>query len=82
MKAKTLIASILIALGIIAFVYQGITYKTRETAFELGSLQVTTQKTRTLPIPPILGAVALAGGLVLLLVRSSRLSVPVIAGKE
>jgi len=81
MKTKTLIASILIALGIMAFVYQGITYKTRETAFNLGSLQVTTERTRTLPIPPIAGAVALVGGLVLLFVGSSRL-VPVIAGKE
>ena len=82
MKTKTLVASILIALGILAFVYQGITYKTRETAFYIGSLQVTAQRTRTLPIPPIVGAVAVVGGLVLLFVRGSKLSVPVIAGKE
>jgi len=82
MKAKTLIAGILIALGILAFVYQGITYKTRESAFDLGPLQVTTQKTRTLPIPPIVGALALATGLVLLFVGGPKSSVPVIAGKE
>lgn len=82
MKAKTLIASFLIILGIAAFVYQGITYKSRETAFKLGSLQVTTERTRTLPIPPIVGGVALVGGLVLLFVGSSGLRVPVVAGKE
>lgn len=82
MKAKTLIACILIALGIIAFVYQGITYKTRETAFDLGPLQVTTQRTRTLPIPPIVGAVALASGLVLLFVGGSKLIAPITAGKQ
>ena len=82
MKTRTLVASILIALGIMAFVYQGITYKTREKAFEIGSLQVTTQRTRTLPVPPIVGAVALVGGLALLFVRGSKLVVPVIAGKE
>ena len=68
MKVTTLIASILIALGIMAFVYQGITYTTHEKAFEIGSLQVTTERTRTLPIPPIAGAVALVSGIVLLLV--------------
>ena len=84
MKAKTLIASILIALGIMAFVYQGMTYRyeARETAFDLGPLQVTTHRTRTLPIPPIVGVVALVGGLVLLFVRSSNLLVPIVAGKE
>ena len=82
MKTKTLLASILIILGIVAFVYQGITYKTRETAFNLGSLQVTTERTRTVPLPPIVGAVALVSGLVLLFVGNSRLTVPVIAGKQ
>ena len=84
MKATTLIASILIALGIMAFVYQAMTYRyeAQETAFDLGPLQVTTQRTRTLPIPPIMGAVALVGGLVLLFVRSSNLLVPIVAGKK
>lgn len=82
MKAKTLVASVLIALGILAFVYQGIIYSSRETAFELGSLQVSTQRTRTIPIPPIVGAVALISGLVLLFVGASKPTVPVIAGKE
>jgi len=71
MKTKTLIAAILIALGIMAFVYQGITYKTRESALDLGPLQVTTQKTHTLPIPPIVAALALATGVVLLLVGNA-----------
>jgi hypothetical protein len=82
MKTKTLFAIVLIALAIMAFTYQGINYKTRETAIDLGSLQVTTERTRTLPIPPIAGAVALVSGLVLLFVGNSRLNVPVITGKE
>ena len=82
MKARTLTAYILIALGIMAFVYQGITYKTRETALDLGPLQVTRQRTRTLPIPPIVGAVALLSGLALLVARGSRVTAPVIGGKS
>ena len=66
MKPQIIIAIILIALGILAFAYQGITYTTREKAVDIGPIQVTTERTRTIPLPPIVGAIALAGGIVLL----------------
>jgi len=68
MKTTTLIAIILIVIGIVAFGYQGITYTTREKVVDLGPLQMTAEKTRTLPLPPIAGAIALVGGIVLLAV--------------
>ena len=67
MKQNTIFAVLLIALGVAAFTYQGITYKTREKAVDLGSLQVTTEKTKNIPIPPIVGVIALVGGVALLL---------------
>jgi uncharacterized membrane protein YidH (DUF202 family) len=72
MKPNTVIAIILIAVGIVALAYQGITYTTREKAIDLGPLQVTTERTRTLPLPPIVGAIALVGGIVLLVVGKKR----------
>jgi len=66
MKTTTVFAIILIAVGIIALAYQGFTYTTREKVVDIGPLQVTTEKTKTLPLPPIVGMVALAGGVVLL----------------
>jgi len=66
MRPKIIIAIILIALGIAAFAYQGITYTTREKVVDLGPIQVTAEKTKTLPLPPIVGAIALVGGIVLL----------------
>jgi len=66
MKSKTIIAIILIALGIAALAYQGITYTTREKVVDLGPIQVTAEKTKTIPLPPIAGAIALVGGIVLL----------------
>ena len=66
MKSKTIIAIILIALGIAAFAYQGITYTTREKVVDIGPIQMTAEKTKTLPLPPIVGAIALVGGIVLL----------------
>jgi len=66
MKTNTVVAIILIAIGIIALAYQGITYTTREKVVDFGPIQMTTEKTKTLPLPPIVGVVALVGGIVLL----------------
>ncbi len=66
MKPRTLVGIILIAIGLVAFGYHGITYKTREKIIDIGSVQVTSEKTKTFPLPPLVGAVALVGGIVLL----------------
>ena len=68
MRTTTLLAVILIAIGIVAFGYQGISYTTKENVVDIGPLKVTTEKTNTLPLPPIVGGIALVGGIVLLAV--------------
>ena len=73
MKAPVMLIGIaLIALGLIALVYQGITYTTSEKVVDLGPLKVTAQKEKTIPLPPILGGLALAGGIVLVVVASRK----------
>jgi len=72
MKPATLVAIVLIVLGILALAYQGITYTTREKIVDLGPLKASVDKQKTIPLPPILGAVALAGGVVLLVVANKR----------
>jgi hypothetical protein len=67
-----ILAIILIVVGIAAFAYQGITYKSREKVVDLGPVQVTAEKTRTFPLPPIVGGIALVGGIVLLLMGSKK----------
>ena len=66
MKTYTLIGIVLIVIGIIALAYQGITYTTREKVVDIGPIQMTADKTKTIPLPPILGGIALVGGIVLL----------------
>jgi len=66
MKNYTIIAVILIALGIVAFAWQGISYTTTEKVVDLGPIQMSAEKTRTLPLPPIAGGICLVGGIVLL----------------
>ena len=72
MKPKTVIAIRLIARGIAAFAYLGITYTTREKVVDLGPIQVTAEKTKTFPLPPVVGAIAIVGGIVLLVMGSRK----------
>jgi len=72
MKTTVFIGVLLIILGIASLAYQGVTYTTQEKAIDLGPLQVTTEKTHTIPLPPILGALALVGGVVLLVARNNK----------
>jgi hypothetical protein len=72
MRAYTVTGIILIVIGIVALAYQGITYTTREKVVDIGPIQMTAEKTKTLPLPPIVGGVALAGGIVLLVMGNKR----------
>ncbi len=67
MKTPAIFGILLIVLGVAAFAYQSFTYTTTEKAIDLGPIQVTAEKQHTIPLPPIVGAVALIGGVVLLL---------------
>jgi membrane-bound ClpP family serine protease len=68
MKTTIILGIMLIVLGVVAFGYQGITYTTKEKVVDLGPLQMTAETEKTLPLPPIVGAIALVGGIVLLVV--------------
>lgn len=67
MKSYASFGIALIVVALIAFSYQGISYTTREKVVDLGPLQMTAERTRTLPLPPVVGTVALLGGIVLLM---------------
>ena len=72
MKAATMIGIALIILGVVALAYQGITYTRQEKVIDLGPLKATVEKTETIPLPPLLGGLALAGGIVLLIVGARK----------
>jgi hypothetical protein len=60
------VAILLIVLGVLAIGYQGFSYVTRDKVVDLGPLEVTKEKTKTVYLPPILGAVALIAGIAIL----------------
>jgi uncharacterized membrane protein HdeD (DUF308 family) len=61
-----LLGIVLIVLGIVALAYQGITYTTHKKVLDIGPIQATKEEHNTIPIPPILGVLALIGGVVIL----------------
>ena len=67
MKTPAIVGILLIVIGIASFAYQSFSYTTTEKAIDLGPIQVTTEKQHTIPLPPVIGAVALIGGVLLLL---------------
>ena len=67
MKTAAIVGILLIILGVISLAYQGITYTTHKKVVDIGPLQATTEQTKTVPLPPILGGIALVGGVVLLM---------------
>ena len=67
MKTFTLAGIVLIALGIAALVYEGVAYTTRETVIDLGPIHATAERERTIPLPPVVGIAAIAGGVALMM---------------
>ena len=70
MKPVAIVGILLIVLGVVALASQGITYTTLEKVVDLGPLKVEKKEEKTIPLPPILGAIALVGGIVLLIASS------------
>jgi hypothetical protein len=72
MKTIMVVGILLMVLGVIALAYEGITYTTREKVVDIGPLKATVEKKKTIPLPPVLGGLALVGGVVLVIAGSRR----------
>ena len=70
MNTKTIVAVLLVTLGIVVLAYSGITFKTPGKPVDFLGMHIET--THSHFIPPVVGAFALVGGIVLLLVKPSR----------
>lgn len=66
MGSKSILGLVLVLIGIVSLAYQGITYTTQKKVVDLGPIQATKTEHHTIPFPPILGAIALVGGIVFL----------------
>lgn len=71
---KTAVGILLIVVGIIGLAVGGINYTRREKVIDIGPIEATTERRERIPIPPVAGGLALAAGVVLLLVGNKRTS--------
>ena len=74
MKPITIAGIVLLILGVLALAYQGINYNRQETVMNVGPMTVSAETHERLPLPPILGGLALVGGVVLLIVGAKKSS--------
>jgi hypothetical protein len=72
MKPLTILGIGLIVLGLAALVYQGVTYTTREKVLDIGPISATAERTRQIPLPPVVGIVAVAAGVALVVVGARK----------
>ena len=72
MKAATLVGIVLVVIGIVGLLYGGITYTRREKVLDIGPIEATAERRKTIPLPPLLGGLFVAGGIVLIVVGARR----------
>jgi hypothetical protein len=72
MKPTMIIGIVLILLGAIGLVVQGITYTTREKLVDVAGIQISAETQKTVPVPLIAGGVALAAGIAVVVVASRK----------
>jgi hypothetical protein len=72
MKPLMVVGIVLIVVGLVALAYQGITYTSREKVVDIGPLKVEAKREKTIPLPPVLGGVAIAAGVVLMIAGARR----------
>ena len=74
MRPNTIAGILLVVVGVLALAYQGINYTHRENVLDVGPLHVSKETHEQIPISPILGGLALAGGVILLAIGSKQKS--------
>jgi len=74
MKPMIWIGILLIVLGALVLAYQGINYTREKKVLDVGSVHLTTETHERIPLPPILGGLALVGGFVVVIMGASNKS--------
>lgn len=67
-KTKQVLATLLIVIGLVSLLWGGISWTRKEKVLDLGPIEATKTERETIPMPPLVGGLLLASGVVLLLV--------------
>ena len=72
MTVRYLVGFGLVVIGLVSLLVGGFRWTQQKTVIDVGPLKATTEEHKTLPIPPVIGALALIGGIVVLVVPAKR----------
>jgi hypothetical protein len=75
MKGQTIAGLVLIVVGVLALALGSISYTKEETVLDIGPLEATARTRESIPLPPLLGGLALAGGVALVFMGRKKGSV-------
>ena len=67
-----LLGIVLVVLGIVALIYGGIGYNKETTILDVGGIKATATEHKQLPIAPIIGVIAIVGGVALMMASKRR----------
>jgi hypothetical protein len=68
MAPARIVGALLVALGLVALLWGGISWTREEKVIDLGPIEATAEKRETIPLPPVIGGIALVAGIVLLVI--------------
>jgi uncharacterized membrane protein HdeD (DUF308 family) len=71
-KLMALAGVLLIVAGVLALLYQQFSYTTRETVLDIGPVEATAERRRTVPLPPLVGITAVVGGIIFIIAARKR----------
>ena len=72
MNVRYVIGAVLVVIGLVSLLMGGFRWTQNKTVVDIGPLKATTEEHKTLPIPPVVGVLALVGGIVVLVVPARR----------
>jgi hypothetical protein len=68
MRARQIVGLVLVAIGMVVLLWGGVFWTDRDTVFDAGAIEVTTEDREGVAVPPVLGVIALVAGIALLLI--------------
>ena len=69
MTPRRIVGLVLVIIGLISLLWGGISWTREKTIVDIGPIQARSQERETIPLPPIVGGIALVAGALLLVVR-------------
>jgi uncharacterized membrane protein YidH (DUF202 family) len=72
MSGRRMVGLVLVIVGLVALVWGGVFWTDRDKILDAGPLEITSEQREGFRLPPVVGIIALVGGIALLVVPERR----------